>query len=374
MDTYHMLLFLSHLAASVLNTSKNINLLESAMAVLSRRGGDVSDVAPFLPTLLTLRDMMSESEAWEKVVDIALDGSLPPFFDGMRLAECRGDKTISDLIEESSSRWCISSHRTLIDLGLFLDRTHWTECTASIIVRLTYSQSSQRSVLRDWFRSGEWQARSTRNVVFVLRALLDTHLPSSPFNDDDHVILVALCERILDEVANTFDHDLSQNVVFCVKAIASSHPSVGSKVASFLLGRVKPKNFQSTICSLALHLDPQGNLGNAVVEAGIKWAIDTLSEKFVPSYHLDSLSELRRALLKLQPKAHHAESIVSVVIQGHLNNMEALVFVQTILDRVQFKVNTPSPYERLPTDGISACNSQPLHSKYHSTPEILYFG
>lgn len=377
MDSTQILALLDRFADNIEEGGEKVGVVLAAMMDALARSADSTDVSAIvsrLPTFLRLQAFVANSKAWEDVIAMAVDGYLPAFYDGAPPTTTASSSSLSELVAMSSHRWhAIGLDKHPLDIKPFLERESWTDLTASIVSRLTYSQSCQRQVVRDWFRSGAWQGHSVAHVVSVLRALLDACLPLTPFSDEDENTLKSLGQQALREVLGQCDAHIQSNVIFCIQTITALHPSLRSHLSSFLEGKLKKVHdgFNVTICSLAMHLDSKGSLGIAVVENGLKWAVSTLSSQFeLWEEARDSLTRLRNALETSNVSAHYAESAVAVAIQNHLGDVQVLAFVQTILQQVQFKVRKSSRSLRPHTYGSSACDSQSLPAELHSTPEV----
>jgi nucleolar pre-ribosomal-associated protein 1 len=195
--------------------------------------------------------------------------------------------------------------------------------------------------LRDWFRTSAWTSRSVVHIVPILKALLDTYLPLSPFDGQDEDTLATLCERIASEMLGSLNNEFLRNSKFCIEKITTLYSSVRLRTASFLQGKIKSiaKRLNPAIFSTAIHLDAKGSLEASAIEAGLKWAVDRLSLEDIPTAETQKcLSELRRAITTAEPKAHHAEPFITVAIQNHLGSAQVLEFICAVLERTQFKV------------------------------------
>lgn len=343
MDVSQILALLDRLSSVGYSNSKLPVVLEAMMVTLARstKQGAASGIASRLPVLLSIQSNIPESIAWEQVIDIAVDACLPAFYDGKSLPNDGSQRSLGDVVTQSWSRWrALTSNTFSIELAPFLERTTWTDLTASIIARLVYSQTSQRDTVVQWFRGGRWTTRLSRHVTMVLQALFDTSLPSTFFSQEDEEMLGLVCKTLLAETPGPFEHEFRRGVIFSIKAVADTHPAVGSKTVVDLQGELKSRKFNSTLCELAMVPGHEGSLGSAVVNKGLKWAVDVFSDRTISADDKETLGILRRALERVEVKAHYAESVVTVVIQNHLPDKDALVFLQTLLDRVQFKVST----------------------------------
>lgn len=340
MDTEQLLWLLDCQVTTYEDSIIRTNLiLEAIMDVLAKAAGraDALALQSRLPTLLRVPPAIN---GWERVVALALDGYLPAFYDGSSF-QATSHSTLADLVSESMSWWrSIALEKYPVNVLIFLGQPQWTDLTTSVVVRLTYSQSSQRSTIRDWFRTGAWAARAVSHVVQILKALLDTCLPLSPFEDQDENMLVTLCRRIAESMLDSHETELLLQCKFCVESIAALYPTVGRETASALQGKVEAiaKRLSPTVFALALHLDASGSLGASALESGLKWAVDALSlEISIFAETNKYLAELSRGMTISEPKAHHAEAVVTVAIQNHLGNAQVLEFTRTVMEHTQFK-------------------------------------
>ncbi|GJE99428.1 ribosome 60S biogenesis N-terminal-domain-containing protein [Phanerochaete sordida] len=338
MSTEQMLVLLDHFAM-LKSDERASQVLEALMDILSR-SVERSDVSGLLARLPSLLQLQSSTPGWEKVIAIALDGYLPSFYDGRSITSS-SSATLSDLVSESSSRWSALGHeKHPVDVRLFLEQPTWSDLTASIVSRLTYSQASARATIRDWFRSGGWQGHPPAHTVSVLRALLDTCHPLSPFVDEDEEALVSLCKSACKELLAQRSEEAQKQCQFCVETIVDMHPSVRALVSEYLESHMKKlaDRFNSALFSLAIHVDAKGSLGAAAIGQGLKWATSTLSAGESAFSGLeDGLEALGRGLEVASPKAHYTEAAVTAAIQNHLGDVNVVRFVQSILERVQFK-------------------------------------
>lgn len=363
MSAQQVLRLIDHLVVDSSRPSKRAQLvLESIMNVLSHsvESSDASGLLSRLPLLLHFQSFIP---GWEKVIALALDGYLPSFYDGSSITASTSSSTVAELVFESSSWWRSRGHgKHPVDIHLFLEQQNWTELTASIVVRLTYSQALQRPAVRDWFRSGGWQTHPIAHVVPVLRALLDACLPLSPFADEDEDSLISLCKSICKEMVVQRTEETQKQCGFCIERIASTHPPVRPQVVSYLEGHMKrlADRFNPVLFSLAIKLDAKGSLGSCAVEYGLKWAVSALSADGSALSDLDEgLKALHGGLEAADVKAHYAESAVIVAIQSHLSDANVMALVQTILKHVQFKVRL-NHYTNLSNWLILRCDSPSL--------------
>ena len=345
MDINQILSLLDILTPDTGDSDRRVRLVLEAMINVLAQSASRADASALQTRLSTLLRIPSSIMGWEKVVALALDGYLPAFYDGSSLAIAPSGSSLVELVADSQSRWStLAVDKHSVDICLFLSREAWTDLTATVVTGLTYSQSAQRPAVRDWFRSGGWQSQSILHTVSLLRALFDTCLPLSPFEDQDQDLLAILCDRVLEGMLASSDQEFLQHCKFCVEAITALYSSVKAHASTFLQGKIKnlAKHFNSTVFSIAIGLGARSNLGNSATEASLKWAVDVLSLETSASAEVHmSLSEIRRAMAIAEPKAHYAESVVTVAIQNHLADAQVLEFARVTVEHAQFKVRRP---------------------------------
>ena len=214
-----------------------------------------------------------------------------------------------------------------------LEGERWT---ADVLERLVYALPEVRPAVVRWVSSGKWRAGETRQVVRVVRALLDA--AGRAFVDGDGDLVGEVCEAILGERWGPFEREAREDAVGCVKTAVNAYPALRPGLAPILQSWIKKRQFDHTLCALAMHIDPAGPLGTAMVDKGLKWATDVLSEKTISADDRELLTDLQSALDKTEAKAGYAEGVVSVGIQNWLADQTVLAFVETVANRVSFKV------------------------------------
>ena len=103
-----------------------------------------------LPLLAAAQAHSPNSAVLENLIDIALQGIVPPFCDNMPSDATMPNGTVADILTNTSLNPEKTAPKHQLDVSAFLEKSDWTDKTASIVAKLVYVDPQTRTSVRSW--------------------------------------------------------------------------------------------------------------------------------------------------------------------------------------------------------------------------------
>ncbi|KAF8994562.1 ribosome 60S biogenesis N-terminal-domain-containing protein [Cyathus striatus] len=304
-----------------------------------------------LPQLLSLLHILPDSATLEHLIAVAVDGSLPVGADGrlLRVGDFENASIVA-VVKHAKSRWTPHTLAVTSELPVdsFLTKSHWSDATVKIITGLMYRKHISKDMFISWLSTRTWASHEDKHIIAVLHAFFDTcNRSSGPLSGDNMSLwkqVLTYTMRITVNESQPFE--LRNAASFCtlwlLQLCAASRLAL---VTSFLqtLEKTPMTILTAELVSLGRHLfvylkSDATDVAAAIIDRGIQWSTRALGNDIdaaAAAEILDELTDLLRLYGKAKP--HLVETLISVVIQQQLANVNALQLVTIALQKVSLK-------------------------------------
>lgn len=365
-------------------------MIEQLVSTLDRRVDDFdfsgSFLPPRIPQLLSMRRLLPDSPALERVMDTALRGALPPFVDG-RLRHLRANCTIATSLGTLPSVFSTPIKPSDYDVRAFLDERCWTEYTASIVSHLIYMDPEARLAATAWLGICTLEDYRVLDLAQITRALLDCRDPAT-WTEADAAWLANLVAVLSQElIVKLLPPSDAVFYADCVAASLELPATISQRVLQSMDKNIRIQArvpFHSNVLIVARCLQRVGPivslLMDFLVNFGLQWAVSILSEDAttpdVDSMLLD-LADLLETVSEIDSST--VEVLLTSIVHYHLRNQGAVVLACSVLKRAKVKVCTgrQRSVSIVPLTIGLAGHNQSVYPNYRSTPphirSLLYY-
>jgi nucleolar pre-ribosomal-associated protein 1 len=317
-----------------------------------------------LPQLLSLKSALSNSHLLEEITALAIEASLPIGLDG-----CPPSFTCTDFVQVircSTTRWGRRAYRPIeVDLHALLTQPTFSESTAKIITSQLYQLSTaSRKCIAEWLTSDLCSQRSSEHLIAILHAFFDSGSCDGAFastlgSDFCLPFIHRITSLIVDKGVSS---DLRLRAEKCLLHIISSPSSTAFDLFVKEVKATSKKAISVELLSLGARLGQM--LGSKakdfiglLADRGMQWCIDRFADEIDAEEFQKFTRELSKFLLTLycvgfnpiatvslfktasNLKTHLVETLLSVIIQHRLLDVDALRLAVASLPIAQLKVN-----------------------------------
>jgi nucleolar pre-ribosomal-associated protein 1 len=317
-----------------------------------------------LPQLLSLKSALPNSHLLEEITALAIEASLPIGLDG-----CPPSFTCTDFVQVircSTTRWGRRAYRPIeVDLHALLTQPTFSESTAKIITSQLYQLSTaSRKCIAEWLTSDLCSQRSSEHLIAILHAFFDSGSCDGAFastlgSDFCLPFIHRITSLIVDKGVSS---DLRLRAEKCLLHIISSPSSTAFDLFVKEVKATSKKAISVELLSLGARLGQM--LGSKakdfiglLADRGMQWCIDRFADEIDAEEFQKFTRELSKFLLTLycvgfnpiatvslfktasNLKTHLVETLLSVIIQHRLLDVDALRLAVASLPIAQLKVN-----------------------------------
>ncbi|KAF9480206.1 hypothetical protein BDN70DRAFT_833085 [Pholiota conissans] len=351
---FDLLDFLEKDSRGTLNSSakKPINVVLEALRDLSGFESQAEQaLVSKLPQLLSLKAAIADSPLLEQIIAVAVEASLPLSLDGRLPVSTSNHMDVITLTKRAESRWARRHRagREDIDIRLFLMQDAFSDATAKIISCLLYQQAASHQALVDWLQTERHMKQDARYLVPIYHALIDS-LPSNELSmlSVKRDVWLSFIPKVVRMIADTeLSSDLRMRAQDCLLSIVSI-PVSDSDSAQLLDAAAKEmksasRNLSHELLSTGIELCRKlGSKAYVVVshlvDHGLQWCIDEFAGVQDITGWVALIRDLA-ALVKLcsRSKAHLVETLLTVIIQNQILNVDAVQLAISCLTTAQLK-------------------------------------
>lgn len=323
--------------------------------------------------LLALRSDLPELSTLDRLIDNALTGLLPPFFDAYL------PKSAVDVFETLKSRR-IPSPIQLEDgetwVRRYLSQSAWTRVTASIVAKLVYLDANARIAVKAWLADGI-QTRHASHIAPILQALLDCNLSSS-WSDDGELLGRAFALLIRNMTSVSPNADVTSRCICCLGALPRLPQSSCEQLLSAMEKECRAPGARGTAdlleCAqrVAQHtVFSSSTFAQRALELGLQWASSNLADSEDILKVLDRLTALVQAV-QFDIKPHVAEALLDVVLHDHLDSVSAVRLAAEVVVKTKLKVNAVVVSCNVILTHLIARQYKQTLTEYCATPEVSF--
>ncbi|KAF8073491.1 ribosome 60S biogenesis N-terminal-domain-containing protein [Lyophyllum atratum] len=302
-----------------------------------------------LPQLMALRPVLANSAVLEDLIAIAVESSVPLYYNGRRCSEALEETSLTSIVRQSELRWSRHLDSQLEDLlpQSFLTQDTWTTRTVTIITGLIYRRRLLQNEFFSWLTTSHCAARSPEHLITVIHAFLDTALAH-----EEEILLegsdiwLPQFSRLLavvsdDELAQDARSIAGASITLMIQLIPSHRSDfISSIIHAVQASPVTKLDNQLLSVGRRLHatfpLEAEPlttELSNHGLQWGVRFFTDTGNGSFDAA--VEELTSLVQSASGIKP--HLVETVMGVVIQNHLAHLPGVKLITALVSNVHLK-------------------------------------